>query len=183
MDQHPACKPLWIFIKHLSVISGIFLSKYYFLYYVTEWYVRKANCVRVYVCVCVWCVYTHTYGHVLSSHLCSTGIFPVVFYSLPQTQFCLATITVGTLQSLGLGFLCLKAMKNGSRIHCMKAKQAHSREFKIWKSIITIILLTSPKSSSVTGLYVQTCVWTCTYTSHILQDSFLNMQHMYLSFF
>lgn len=73
------------------------------------------------------------YGHIWTcAHICVALAFPPwYFHSLPQTQFCLATLILGILQSLGLDPLSLEAMRNGSRVYFMKAMQAHSREINI----------------------------------------------------
>lgn len=75
------------------------------------------------------CVYVHLWT---CAHICVALAFILWrFHSLPQTQFGLATLNLGTLKSPGLDLLSLEGMRNESRVHFMKTMQAHSREIKI----------------------------------------------------
>lgn len=65
MNQHPACRPLWIFIEHLSFINQVFFSEHCFVQYVTSIILKKENS----VCACGGYVHVYVSTH---AHICAT---------------------------------------------------------------------------------------------------------------
>lgn len=133
------------------------------------------------LCVCGICVHDHICAHTqlvqLAHWHCSCGVFNLLLR--PSSGFCSHFRYLAKSRTTPFS----RGMKNGSRVHIIKAMQAFSREIRKFikqKSITKTSNL--PRVNFFYELVLRIPMYAYSYPCHILQGLFLNMQYMYLLF-